>query len=485
MNLNIKHLGLIGMLQVFLFQRGNLILMVLLFLSGLAVQVFAFRPPLGNLTTENKKNNQQKEVLLDFAEINLNDNRRIKSLRDLEGLDFSIAQKKSISRLAQDSIGALEGNHLAPNLSPNGKYLSFVVQTSRETKMFLYSFEKRKLSQIKATESQFTEGIRNRRSFLRRRTRRTLAKGEIASNLAWSTDSRYYAFTSGGKVYLGMPNATGFYLLVDEQAYVAFPNWSPDNNGQLVYTSGKTGKGDLYRIHNLKNFLDQILTDRHVKPESVPIAILKPEQLTGHDSREKSGEEDFAIWQGESFSYHAYSGGTKGFDIFQFNPTTNKPIPLSNFLDDQMYPHLSPDGQKIAFYSNRWKKQQGSPNKQLDKFAVFVTDLSSELGSTLIQNQFSDNSVIHDTYKGPLWSPDSKYLIYIADRSEQQYPIIARRYPKRESLVDVKLTSRNETNCTFVDLASKNGKLLAFTAQKRAAQKLFVSLTNFPRSTSK
>ncbi|HIB91662.1 TPA: hypothetical protein EYO57_31485, partial [Candidatus Poribacteria bacterium] len=83
------------------------------------------------------------------------------------------------------------------------------------------------------------------------------------------------------------------------------------------------------------------------------------------------------------------------------------------------------------------------------------------------------------------WSPDSKYLIYIADRSEQKYPIIARRYPKPESLVDVRLTSRNEPNCTFVDLAIKNGKLLAFTAQKRAAQKLFVSLTNFPRSTSK
>ena len=475
------------MLRVLLSQRVGLMLVMLLFISGLAVQVSAFRPPLGNLTAENRKNNQQKEVLLDFAEINLNDDRKIKSLRDLENLDFSIAQKKSISRLAQDSIGALEGNHLAPNLSPNGKYLSFTVQTSRETKMFLYSFEKRKLSQIKAAESQFTEGIRNRRSFLRRRTRRTLAKGEIASNLAWSTDSRYYAFTSGGKVYLGMPNATGFYLLVDDQAYVAFPNWSPDN-GQLVYTSGKTGKGDLYRIHNLKNFLDQILTDRSLQPESVPLAILKePEQLTGHNSREKSGEEDFAIWQGESFSYHAYRGGTKGFDIFQFNPTINKPpIALSDFLDDQMYPHLSPDGQKIAFYSNRWQKQQGSPNKQLDKFAIFIADLSSNVpGSTLIQNQFSDNSVIHDTYKGPLWSPDSKYLIYIADRSEQKYPIIARRYPKPESLVDVRLTSRNEPNCTFVDLAIKNGKLLAFTAQKRAAQKLFVSLTNFPRSTSK
>ena len=484
MNLNIK-LDLIAILRVLLPQRVTLMLVILL--SGLAVHVFAFRPPLGNRTTESRKDNQQKERRLDFdlefAEVNLNHDRKIKSLKDLENLDYAIAQKKTISRLAQDSTGALEGNHLAPNLSPNGKYLSFTVQTNRETKMFLYSFENRKLSQIKARESQFTEGIRNRRSFLRRRTRRTLAKGEIASNLAWSTDSQYYAFTSGGKVYLGMPNATGFYLLVDEQAYVAFPNWSPDNK-QLVYTSGKTGKGDLYRI-NLEKFLQSTIPDRHEKPESVPLTI-QTEQLTGYnDSLEKSGEEDFAIWQGEKISYHAYRGGTKGFDIFQLNPTTNKPIPRSNFLDDQMYPHLSPDEKKIAFYSNRWKKQQGSPNKQLNKFAVFVTGLSGELGSTLIQNQFSDNSVIHDTYKGPLWSPDSKYLIYIVDRSEQQYPIIARRHPKRESFVDFKLTSRNETNCTFVDLASENGKLLAFTAQKGAAQKLFVSLTNFPLPSKK
>jgi hypothetical protein len=527
-----------------------LLLMLLYSTSVQAVTQGATHPVTESIEPEAPKTAPLK---LDEIEPQVSFDRKASSKRfkDVASTNSHLLQKHSISDFLPD--GEADGNHLKPNFSPDGTKLSFIAQTTREVKMYLIDFETGLVSQLRVSSGEGRQSRQRGRRSRRRRT--TTDEGAEAAELVWSNDGRYYAFTSEGKIYLGMPEVPKPYLLGDEGAYVAFPRWSPEDQ-QLLYASGKTGKGDLYRIANLGELLEKLRTDSRVARQINPTAIQR-EQLTGLvPGIEKDAEEDFATWRSENeVIYQSYRGGVSEFDLSELklsnlrNPTLRASLNL-----DQMYPRLSPDGRKLGFYMNNyWKKPDEpesfsfhinlsfhndlnnrnlsdslkqafsnqriqlpdrsqilveekdrswqiralptiynikkdgirlsvsflrlDPNQQRDKFALAVTQGAQGIADT--HDQFTYDAVIIDPYKGPLWSPNSDYLLYIADQSAQNYPIIA--HPL-DSVTGKPLTeSATEINCTAVDLAGQTGKLIGFVAKDTgsAFQKLSVGVVNF------
>ena len=434
-------------------------------------------------------------VELEWQDVPMEENEVLNCSRFKElvsGRTPKILQVKPIDDLIL-SNGEQQGNHLWPTLSPDGRYLSYISLTRRMTTTWLYGFESRGRGQIKGSETTQGQGrgiTGSATGFLSRLQRRGKdigSQNRPASDIAWSGNSRYYAFVSAGKIFIGIPSVPIPYMLLDGKAYIAYPRWSPDNQ-QLVYSSGITGNGDLYRIVNLQSQISSLLNWEHWKQERQP----KLQQLTN----QMSGEELFATWgkQPNYLIYQQYSGGDHGYDLSQLNylkeDSPSIPEPLKKVYD-QIYPKMSPDGTALSFYYNRFKTEpRNVANEKLDKFALFTKQiqpgqlLSFQGSDDLFNNQVTV-SVVIDAQKGPLWSPDSQYLIYIADNAGEKFPVYATTpnlppYQNNEQLTvnDQRLTSEKIVNCTAVDLA-ETGKLAVIAAQKGTQQRLYLATTNF------
>jgi hypothetical protein len=438
-----------------------------------------------------------------FSTLAAGDPARILATRPMDGVAYPTA-----------------GNQKYPSVSPDGRYVAFVSEGEPPagsgdpvTGMWVVDTMTGARGQVRTAADESPAPSRG--GAPRRPQRRRVLENEDAMfELAWSMSRhrpRKYAFTSEGRVYVGSPGARSARLLLDTEAYVVFPRWSPDDSS-LVFASGQKDardryidedgrpgrekSGDLYLIDNLEDVLGAwmrppSLDVRASAPLDAVLASRVP--LTGFDDKEQLNEESFTSWAGpRTLVYHSYRG-TDGFDLSTVQWPESEPAApdrrvFSASFRDELYPSVSPLGGAVAFYCDGWISAQGVPNADPRKKALFVSDTTGRVGGTpylaadVAAGQFTGEPVLTDSRRGPLWSPGGDHLIYIADRADEQYPIYAAPYPRTSDvgpttwpLTDIE----QEANCTAADLARDTGKVLVFSSQIGSRQKVTMAVTNF------
>ena len=433
-------------------------------------------------TESSRQLNRHEQIDLKWQDVPIEGDPRLTSdnFKELaKGESPFLLQVKPIDELIL-SVLSSEGNHLWPTLSPDGRNLAYVSLTDRRATTWMYNFESESLGRIQGTEegkaqnSGISSSVGGLLSRLQRRGEGIGSRTRVASDIAWSRDSKYYTFVSGGKIFIGTPSVPSPYTLLNGKAYIAYPRWSPDGE-QLVYSLGGAGSGDLYRIVDLRRVISLLSTGEKKRQLKTPL-LTQQQQLTN----QSEGEEFFVTWgkNPNHLIYQQYTGGESGYDLSQLNHLSESSAPTPEPLEqvhDQIYPKISPDGTTLSFYYNL-----------LDKFALFTTQIQP---GQLLSLPDSDGSVVAsvviDAQKGPLWSPDSRYLIYIADSAGEKFPVYMinshdKTYQNNEKITpnSKRLTPAKIVNCTAVDLAT-TGKLVVLAAQQGAQQRLFLGITNF------
>ena len=207
----------------------------------------------------------------------------------------------------------------------------------------------------------------------------------------WSAKTNQIAFTgesSDGKksVWLINPDGTQARRVVSSglSDQVFYPHWYPDGKRLAVVDFGD-GDGGVIKQIDIKRGVATALTNRR--------QILSGMPSVSHDGK-------WIAFAGQKNEGQVYD--QKKNSIWLIGET-GKPQRLEP--NQGRAPVWSPDGQRIAFESDR-----GSPNHL---YAIFVIDRN---GSALMQMTPYELDGQH-----PVWSPDGKLLVFSARRSQDQY----------------------------------------------------------------
>jgi len=161
------------------------------------------------------------------------------------------------------------------------------------------------------------------------------------------------------------------------------PAWSPTGN-HIVFTSARSGQGDLYLL-------------------DVRDITSAPKRLTS----DGDASELYAAWSpnGKSLAYVGHSNvGDNLYYIADVTAPKNQRI--TRWKHMQTRPSFSPDGRYIAFYSNH------TDPERFDLWVTSVTGTPKRLKNNVVMNT-----------NGPVWFPDSRALVVVADEDEQFDPV--------------------------------------------------------------
>ncbi|MBT3271430.1 hypothetical protein HN371_30100 [Candidatus Poribacteria bacterium] len=469
-------------------------------------------PPGGPLRGAEDASDRRPELRFSPFDV-LSPNGDTQEIRDIDAFAKLLSDDPRI--LATRQIDSLttetDGNQIIPSISADGRYLAFVAMEARSSRMWYVDMMHGARGQVRVGAGQPSSAVpEDRRTRLRNQRGLVPDENESPFELTWSnTHPRKYAFMAEGRVYLGSPSARSARMLLDEKAYVALPRWSPKDRA-LVFSSAGEESGDIVHVGNLSAVLEDWLDYPLLRPADDPdprrVSAAR-ERLTGvdyidpaNDAIERSNGEDFASWVDRSrLVYHSYRGAN-GYDLSLLDTasvvTTEtghrqaKRWVFSESYRHEMYPSMSPRGDRVAFYHNAWRDARGVPNTDdVTKFALFVSALTGRLdggpyeASDVARNQVSAGSVLEpNSSRYPRWSPDGAHLIYIADSADEKYPIYTIPYVEGGSpgANARPLTAiGREVNCTAVDIARDTGKLIAFSSQVGSQRKVSLAVTNF------
>jgi Tol biopolymer transport system component len=278
---------------------------------------------------------------------------------------------------------ATEANCVSPRLSPDGARLSWERNDHRSRTVELWTVETQggtaRLAAPVRSASAAPAGFSST-------TRTHAAHGAVWAPLTASARLRKrfaFAQSEDGDDY-------DLHLLDAEGPLLRSPGaegdiaWSPGAPQRLVYTSARTGGGDLYVL---------------------PIGG-EPRRLTAmEDSAELAPT---LSPDGKSVVFVAHT--ERGDNLWQIADIDQpQPAPLTVGAGSQGRPQWSPDGRFIAFYA----LGQGDSDR---------TDLvvSTPAGQTRTVAE----GVVADA-SGPSWSPDSTRLVFVLDRDDALDPVVA------------------------------------------------------------
>jgi len=400
-----------------------------------------------------------------------------KSIRDYKTFRSVTEGRNGVRILQKKRIDIFyvppEGKHVEPDLSKDGSKVVCTSMTGEYAKTWLYDFATGRVAHITPeTVSEFSP-INSSRRMTSWREEMDVPEDIPIAELSWAPDNKGYVFASGKRLYMGFVGIEKPLVMLEGANVVNMPRWSPDGR-KIVYVSSKgDGAIDLFLITNVDEVLKSAQDGKEVRANSI--------QLTGSELEEMKGWEFLASWysNSERIVYSAERGaddkqkkGVVDYDICALNLSASQAKEvLINFVRDQYFPVYSPDGNYLAFYSNLWRDQNRF-NDDLKRFAIFAKGLS-DTESPLPQRT---GWIKLDDRKGPIWSPDGEFLIYIKHSVAEQFPIYAQR------LVDKHLTRltnpKGNPNNEFVDI-SGNGKIIAFCSQSGYEVRLHVGIVNF------
>ena len=213
---------------------------------------------------------------------------------------------------------------------------------------------------------------------------------------AWSPDGKRLAVVVLDRIWTMQPDGREGTELTRTLAVEREPAWSPD--GKRIAFAADRGKGfDLYVVNAPGGQPRQAAPG---VPE--PVAVLE-------------GDERWPSWTPEGRLVFAHrASDTTQWDLFEIDPdvSIDKRIPLrlTQSLDDEVQPRVSPDGRRVAFASNRGNDEGDYDIWMMRLFGKSTPDETGGRGPAI---RFARQA----GYEGhPAWSPDGTRLAYYAVR---------------------------------------------------------------------
>ena len=265
------------------------------------------------------------------------------------------------------------------------------------------------------------------------------------SGVTWARDSQHLAFMSNGgegnyDIY-SQKLGGSVQRLTEHKEKDGLADWSPASN-QLVFVSGRSGKGDIYLLN----------------PETRAVT-----QLTWGDKPYL-----YPRWSPDGKKIAMIYGSTENHDIYVMDDPA-KPLEsmraLTGWPYDDLRPMWSPDGKKIAFYTNY--NVDGEQKKW--SLAVIAADGSDGASAEKLKERIIATDVIPDIEQGPAWLADGSGLVYVKDDAGEYNPIYIVGLVSRKSR-----QLKTETKMNH-DIACGPNGLIAFRAQQDQWDQIFIA----------
>lgn len=265
------------------------------------------------------------------------------------------------------------------------------------------------------------------------------------SGVSWAREGKRVAFMSNGgegnyDVY-SQALAGNAMRLTEHKEKDGLAQWSPVAD-QLVFVSGRTGKGDAYLLDPATRGVTQLTQGD--KPYLYP------------------------RWSPDGKKIAMIYGSTENHDVYVMdNP--KKPAEslraLTRWQYDDLRPSWSPDGRKIAFYTNY--NAAGDP--KIWSLAVVAADGSDGVTEDALAKSIVASEVVPDVEQGPAWSEDGRTLVYVKDEKQEYNPIYIVDLASGKS---VQLKTGTKMNH---DISCGPNGLIAFRAQQEQWDQIFIA----------
>lgn len=228
--------------------------------------------------------------------------------------------------------------------------------------------------------------------------------------------------------------------LTSDEANEGYPAWGILNGRDiLLFTSGKTGNGDIYRLE-LGGSGSSL-----IRLTNTPVT------------------DDFAVLSkdGKRFLFIQRTSKTGGEGIYL--GFVDVPHDIKRIVDfpasDETNPSFSPDGQKVAFFSNK-----GYRSKELDIYDLYVTSADGGNPVRVVQGVRKGDGL------GPSWHPDGTHIFTVKASKKDYDPIIAVGLSDGDTtLIKTDTLMNNDISCARTEMGRI---ILAFTAQGRKDSKI-------------
>jgi Tol biopolymer transport system component len=274
------------------------------------------------------------------------------------------------------------------------------------------------------------------------------------SGISWSPDGKRFVFMSNGgegnyDLYLRGADLRVTRITTHREKD-GHAHWSPVGE-RIAFVSGRTGSGDVYLL----------------------------DLATNSTARLTLGESGYLYpqWSPDGRRLAVIHGSNENHDVYLLEPgpssgaggtAARPPVPpkaLSTWRYDDLRPVWSPDGKRIAFYTNY--NPGGDPRTWA--IAVVAADGSDPTEGEGLAARVVATDVVPDVERGPAWMPDSRRIAYVRDDKDAFYPIYIADTERRTSTLVRTGTRMNH------DLAASPSGEIAFRAQVDEWDQLYVA----------
>jgi Tol biopolymer transport system component len=269
-----------------------------------------------------------------------------------------------------------EGHCQSPQWAPDGSKIAYEVNYHDRKTIDLYLI----------TASGEVEAVRPSQRGASSLTAGFASAGQdsVTYELTWSPSAlNTYIYSASGSLRDYNLHIKGGTPLAVAPGTDGNPRWSP-NGAYVAFASARTGQGDLY-LMDVRNI------------------TAPPKRLTSNETN----SELYPAWSPDGRML-AYVGHSKtGDNLFLIEDIQNPaPRQLTQWQHMQTRPRFSPDGRFVAFYSNHLDSE---------RFDLWITEVNGR------PRKLRENVVMNSL--GPVWLPDSKSLLVVADEDAHFDPL--------------------------------------------------------------